>query len=102
MTTMAGEQHLRRRDARLLLIDGGHWLLVLVLMGAIIGGIGDVTRIIEENDDMRTRIIPVMLVATVAAFAMVGALATRTAAQHPMGRRRRRMRRRRSIRNERR
>jgi hypothetical protein len=28
------------RDARLLLIDGGHWLLVLVLMGAIIGGMG--------------------------------------------------------------
>ena len=34
---------------------------------------------------MRTRIIPVVLVATVAAFAMVGALATRTAAQNPMG-----------------
>ena len=34
---------------------------------------------------MRTRIIPVVLVATVAAFAMVGAFATRTAAQNPMG-----------------
>ena len=32
---------------------------------------------------MRTRIIPVVLVATVAAFAMVGALSTRTAAQIP-------------------
>ena len=29
-----------RRDWRLLWIDGGHWLLVLLLMGAIIGGIG--------------------------------------------------------------
>jgi hypothetical protein len=28
------------RDARLLLIDGGHWLIVLLLMGAIIGGMG--------------------------------------------------------------
>ena len=34
---------------------------------------------------MRTRIIPVVLVASVAAFAMVGALSTRTAAQNPMG-----------------
>ena len=34
---------------------------------------------------MRTRIIPVVLVATVAAFALVGALSTRTAAQNPMG-----------------
>jgi hypothetical protein len=28
------------RDERLLLIDGGYWLLVLILMGAIIGGWG--------------------------------------------------------------
>ena len=29
-----------KRDVRLIYIDGGHWLLVLVLMGAIIGAIG--------------------------------------------------------------
>jgi len=29
-----------RRDWRLLLIDGGHWLLVLLLIGGIIGAIG--------------------------------------------------------------
>lgn len=29
-----------RRDPRLLAIDGGHWLIVLLLMGAIIGGFG--------------------------------------------------------------
>jgi hypothetical protein len=29
-----------RRDWRLLFIDGGHWLLVLLLMGAIIGTMG--------------------------------------------------------------
>src|SRR3981189_1216036 len=34
---------------------------------------------------MRTRIVSVVLVATVAAFPMVGALSTRTAAQNPMG-----------------
>jgi hypothetical protein len=28
------------RSWRLSLIDGGHWLLVLLLMGAIIGGMG--------------------------------------------------------------
>ena len=28
------------RDARLLAIDGGYWLVVLALMGAIIGAIG--------------------------------------------------------------
>lgn len=28
------------RDKRLLLIDGSYWLLVLILMGAIIGGWG--------------------------------------------------------------
>ena len=40
MTTMAVNNIFAGRDARLLLIDGGHWLLVLVLMGAIIGGMG--------------------------------------------------------------
>src|SRR3954454_13638191 len=34
---------------------------------------------------MRIRIIPVVLAAMLAAFAMVGALSTRTAAQNPMG-----------------
>src|SRR3977135_1476300 len=34
---------------------------------------------------MRTRIVSVVLVATVAAFALAGAMATRTAAQNPMG-----------------
>src|SRR5258708_464487 len=34
---------------------------------------------------MRTRIIPVVLAAMLAAFAMVGVLSTRTAAQNPMG-----------------
>ena len=40
MPTMAVNNIFAGRDARLLLIDGGHWLLVLVLMGAIIGGMG--------------------------------------------------------------
>ncbi len=29
-----------RRSRMLLLIDGGHWLVVLALMGAIIGAMG--------------------------------------------------------------
>lgn len=37
MTTMVVNNGFAARDTRLLLIDGGHWLLVLVLMGAIIG-----------------------------------------------------------------
>ena len=40
MPIMAVNNIFAGRDARLLLIDGGHWLLVLVLMGAIIGGMG--------------------------------------------------------------
>jgi hypothetical protein len=40
MTTMVPNYTFARRDPRLLLIDGGHWLLVLLLMGAIIGAIG--------------------------------------------------------------
>ena len=37
----AGQQQLlARREWRLLWIDGGHWLIVLVLMGAVIGAIG--------------------------------------------------------------
>ena len=40
ITTMAVNNGFAGRDARLLLIDGGHWLIVLLLMGAIIGGMG--------------------------------------------------------------
>jgi hypothetical protein len=40
ITTIVVNNSFARRDWRLLLIDGGYWLLALVLMGAIIGGIG--------------------------------------------------------------
>jgi len=40
LTTLLVNNSFARRDRRLLLIDGGHWLLVLVLMGAIIGAMG--------------------------------------------------------------
>ena len=40
MTTMLVNNSFARRDWRLLLIDGGHWLVVLVLIGAIIGAMG--------------------------------------------------------------
>jgi hypothetical protein len=40
MAAMAVNNSFAKRDWRLLWIDGGHWLLVLLLMGAIIGGIG--------------------------------------------------------------
>ena len=40
ITTMLVNSVFSRRDWRLLWIDGGHWLLVLVLMGAVIGAIG--------------------------------------------------------------
>ena len=40
ITTMLTNNSFARRDWRLLWIDGGHWLLVLLLMGAIIGGMG--------------------------------------------------------------
>ena len=39
-TTMLVNNSFGQRSAKLLLIDGGYWLLVLVLMGAIIGGMG--------------------------------------------------------------
>jgi hypothetical protein len=42
ITTMAVNNSFARRDPRLLLIDGGHWLVVLLSMGAIIGGFGAV------------------------------------------------------------
>src|SRR5712671_5756620 len=35
MTTMLVNNSFGRRDWRLLLIDGGHWLVVLVLIGAV-------------------------------------------------------------------
>jgi hypothetical protein len=37
ITVMLVNNSFARRDWRLLWIDGGHWLLVLVLMGAILG-----------------------------------------------------------------
>jgi uncharacterized protein DUF1761 len=40
ITTMVVNNGFAMRDWRLLLIDGGHWLLVLLLMGAIIGAMG--------------------------------------------------------------
>jgi hypothetical protein len=40
MATMLVNNSFARRDWRLMWIDGGHWLLVLVLMGAIIGAMG--------------------------------------------------------------
>lgn len=40
MTTMLVNNSFAMRSPRLLAIDGGHWLVVLLLMGAIIGTIG--------------------------------------------------------------
>ncbi len=40
ITTMLVNNSFAHRDWRLLGIDGGHWLVVLLLMGAIIGGMG--------------------------------------------------------------
>ncbi len=40
ITTMLVNNSFAHRDWRLMLIDGGHWLVVLVLMGVIIGAIG--------------------------------------------------------------
>jgi hypothetical protein len=40
LTTMLVNNSFGRRDWRLMLIDGGHWLVVLGLIGAIIGGMG--------------------------------------------------------------
>jgi hypothetical protein len=40
LTTMVVNNGFAHRDWRLLWIDGGHWLLVLLLMGAIIGVMG--------------------------------------------------------------
>jgi hypothetical protein len=40
ITTMVVNYSFARRDWRLLLIDSGHWLVVLLLIGAIIGVMG--------------------------------------------------------------
>ncbi|MGA7490535.1 MAG: DUF1761 domain-containing protein [Xanthobacteraceae bacterium] len=40
LPTMLVNNSFARRDWRLLLIDGGHWLLVLLLIGAIVGAMG--------------------------------------------------------------
>jgi hypothetical protein len=40
ITTMVVNNGFAQRDWRLLWIDGGHWLVVLLLMGAIIGAMG--------------------------------------------------------------
>jgi len=40
ITSMAVNNGFAGRDRRLLLIDGGHWLAVLLLMGAILGAFG--------------------------------------------------------------
>ena len=40
ITTMVANNSFARRDWRLLLIDGGYWLIAMVLMGGIIGGYG--------------------------------------------------------------
>ena len=37
LTVMLVNNSFARRDWRLLFIDGGHWLMVMVLMGAILG-----------------------------------------------------------------
>jgi hypothetical protein len=40
ITTMLVNNSFAGRDKRLLLIDGGHWLAVLLVMGAILGAFG--------------------------------------------------------------
>lgn len=40
ITTMMVNNGFAGRDRRLLLIDGGHWLAVLLLMGAVLGAFG--------------------------------------------------------------
>jgi Protein of unknown function (DUF1761) len=40
LTTMVVNYSFNGRDRRLLLIDAGNWLLVLLVIGAIVGGIG--------------------------------------------------------------
>ena len=40
ITSMLVNNSFARRDWRLMWIDGGHWLVVLLLMGAIMGAVG--------------------------------------------------------------
>jgi hypothetical protein len=40
ITTLLVNNSFAKRDRRLVWIDGGHWLIVLLLMGAIIGAMG--------------------------------------------------------------
>jgi hypothetical protein len=40
LTTIVPNYSFARRDWRLIPIDSGHWLLVMVIMGAIIGAMG--------------------------------------------------------------
>jgi hypothetical protein len=40
LTTMVANYTFARRDVRLLLIDGGNWLIVLLIIGAILGAMG--------------------------------------------------------------
>ncbi len=40
LTTLTVNYSFAMRPPRLIAIDGGHWLLVLIVMGAIIGAIG--------------------------------------------------------------
>ena len=40
ITTIVVNNSFAQRDSRLSWIDGGHWLMVLLLMGAIIGAMG--------------------------------------------------------------
>jgi hypothetical protein len=40
ITSMLVNNSFARRDWRLMWIDGGHWLVVLLLMGAIMGAMG--------------------------------------------------------------
>jgi len=40
LTTMAVNYSFSGRDRRLLLIDAGNWLIVLLVIGAVVGGMG--------------------------------------------------------------
>jgi hypothetical protein len=40
LTTMVANYTFAQRDVRLLLIDAGNWLIVLLIIGAILGGMG--------------------------------------------------------------
>jgi len=40
LTTMVANYTFARRDTRLLLIDAGNWLMVLIVIGAVVGAMG--------------------------------------------------------------